>query len=252
MARVAVYKPYLGSGQVYLTDLSVSNGPSYEIGNVSELKLSVDEEVIDEKDRSRSGGGTWAEVRRINSVTASFTMHDLNADNLALATKGTVTIIESGSVTDEAVTAWAGALVRLANPAPTSVVVTSDDGNTTYTETTDYEVRNEGLFIVSSGAIATAAASASVALKVNYSYGKYHQVEALAGSSTYWGLTFGGMNEADSDKPCIVDLHKVNIGAASELSLIGDELGTIAVEGKLLKDTSKGSAESAYYRVQMV
>lgn len=248
--RVKVYKPYLGSGKVYLRDASKAQSPSYEIGNVSELKLAIDEEVIEQKDYTSAGGGTHAEVRRINSVTASMVLHDLNADNLALATRGTTTAVAAGTVTDEAHSAWAGSLVRLEHPAPTSVVVTSTDGATTYT---DYEVRPEGIFVLATGDIATAATSAGdagVTIKVAYSYGAYTNIEALTQGGTTWQVSFGGINEADSNKPVLVDLWKVNLGAASNLSLIGDELGSIPLEGKCLKESSKGGGDSAFFRVQ--
>jgi|SRR5690554_361880 len=246
--RVEVYKPYLGAGKVYLRDASKATSPRYEIGNVSELKLAIDEEVIEQKDHTSAGGGTHAEVRRISSVEASMVLHDLNADNIALATRGTNSHIEAGTISDEVATAFAGSLVRLAHPQPTEVVVTSSDGETTYT---DYEVRPEGLFIKAAGDIATADASGEgVAIKVAYKHEGYDQIEALTTGGVPWEISFGGINEADSNKPVLVDLHKVNLGAASELSLIGDSLGSIALQGKLLKDASKGAGKSAYYRVQ--
>lgn len=253
--RVAVYKPYLGSGKVWLRDQSLPNGPSYHIGNVSELKLTHDETVIEQKDHTSSGGGTHAEVRRINSVTAAITMHDLNADNLALATKGTNTTVAAGTITDEAGTAHKGALIRLAKPSPTTVVVTSSDGNTTYTEGTDYDIAGAGIVIATTGALADeidalGTPSDGVPVLIDYAYGAYNELEALTQGNANWALTFDGVNEADGDSPQIVDLHKVNLGAASELSLIGDALGTISVEGKCLKDSSQGAGKSAYYRVQ--
>jgi hypothetical protein len=255
--RVEVYKPYIGSGKVYIRDASLPDGPNYFIGEVSELKLSIDEEVKKLASHTDSGGGTHAEVRRIDSVTASMVLHDLNADNIALATKGVRTSVEAGTVSDEEVTAFSGALIRLANPATSAVVVTSEDGTTTYTEGTDYEVRNEGLFVVDGGAIsvaveALATPSDGLPLLVSYSHSAYSLVEPLTASSTNWAITFGGMNEADSDNACVVDLHKVSLGAASEHSLIADDFGQLALEGTLQKDTSKGSSQSAYYRVQQV
>ncbi|MDP2548086.1 hypothetical protein [Oceanobacter sp. 4_MG-2023] len=255
--RVEVYKPYLGSGQVYLKQFGVTGAPSYPIGNVSELKLTIDEDVQEQKDYTQPGGGTHAEVRRINSVTTAMTLHDLNADNLALATKGTTTAVNSGTVTDEPHTAHKGALLRLAHPGAASVVVTSDPSDTTYTEGADYEVRGEGVFILSTGAIATAIEELStpddgLPLLVTYSHGAYNQVQALTNSTSYWEITFGGMNEADGDKPCVVDLWKVNLGATKELGLIGDSLSSVAMEGKLLSDGSKGAGVSKFYQVQQV
>lgn len=252
--RVQVYKPQLLAGKVWLRDQSVANGPAYHIGNVSVVNLTTDENVIEQPDYTTSGGGTHAEVRRINSVSVAMTLHDLNADNIALATKGTTTTIAASAVTDEPGTAHKGALIRLENPGATSVVVTSTDGNTTYT---GYEVTGAGIVIGTSGDIAAAidalgTPSDGLPVLIDYSFGEFNEVEALTSGGKNWAITFDGMNEADGDKPCIVDLHKVNLGAASELSLIGDALGVVSLEGKCLKDATKGAGESAYYRVQQV
>lgn len=254
MARVDVYKPYLGVGPVYIRAAGQANGPLYHLGNTSELKLAHDEQVIEQPDYDTPGGGTHAEVRRIGSVTASFVMHDLNADNLALATRGTVTAINGGTITDEARTAHGGALLRLAHPGASSVVVTSVDGLTTYT---GYEVSGAGIKVLASGDLATAIAAlpdpaTGLAVKVSYTHPGYNQIEALTESGKVWELVFDGINEADSGKACVVDLWRVNLGVAKELALKGDAMGSLPMEGKLLKDNSKGAGASAFYRKQLV
>ena len=251
--RVETYKPYLGVGPVFIREAGQPGAALFHIGNTSELKLAHDENVIEQPDYDSPGGGTHAEVRRINSVTASFVMHDLNADNLAMATRGTTTAVAGGSITDEEHTAHVGGLIRLLHPGADAVVLTSDDGQTTYT---DFEVTGAGIKVLASGDLATAInalpdATVGLPVKASYTHPGYNQVEALTEAGKVWELVFDGMNEADG-KACVVDLWRVNLGVASEVALKGDAFGSLPLSGKLLKDSSKGAGQSAYYRVQQV
>lgn len=242
-----VFKPVLNAGQVYLRQAGDQSAVRYPIGNVSVLNLAIDEEVIEQKDYTSPGGGTHAEVRRINSVTTSMTLHDLNADNIALATRGTAAEVAQGTITDEQHTAAPGGFVRLNHPGPSSVVVTNDAGTTTYDAGDDYEVTGGGLKIVNGGAINTA-----TVIKVDYSHKAYIKVEALTTTGKPWEIFFDGLNEADDGNEMLIDLWKVNLGAASELGIITDDLGNVTLEGKLLSDNSKGANESKFFRTQQV
>lgn len=242
-----VFKPVLNSGQVYMRQAGDPSAVRYPIGNVSVLNLAIDEEVIEQKDYTSPGGGTHAEVRRINSVTTSMTLHDLNADNIALATRGTASEVAQGTITDEEHTAAPGGFVRLHHAGPSSVVVTDQAGSTTYDEGDDYEVTGGGLKIVDGGAI-----TAATVIKVDYSHKAYIKVEALTTTGTPWEIFFDGLNEADDGKEMLIDLWKVNLGAASEMGIITDELGNVTLEGKLLSDNTKGAGESKFFRTQQV
>lgn len=240
-----VYKPYLTSGQVYLRDADDPAAPMLPVGNCSALTLSAEEEVIEQQDFTTPGGGTYAEVRRIKGVKVNMTLHDFNRENIARATKGTVTGVAAGTITAEPHTAHKGALIRLAHPSPSSVAV--KNGATTYVAGTDYEVRGEGVFVTESSNIPDA-----TAVTVDYAHAEYDVVEALTSSGKNWHLSFGGMNEADSDKPVVLDVWKLSLGGANELSMIGTDMGELAFEGKCLADTTKGTGSSKFYRQQYV
>lgn len=243
--RKIVYKPLLGSGKVYAR-LYGSATPLAEIGNVSVLEFGVDEDVKKMSDYTKAGGGTYAQVNRINSVTVSMTMLDLNAANIGRALFGGADSVVAGNATGEAHTAYKGGLIRLANPGPSTVVV--KNGATTYVAGTDYEVRPEGIFILDAGAIADA-----TAVTVDYAFDAYDVVQALTTGAPEIELSFGGINEADSGNPVLVDAWRVKLGAAKKLGLIGTDFAELAVEGELLKDTTKTGANiSQYMRVQQV
>lgn len=246
MATEKVYKPYLGAGQVYARAENDAAALA-PIGNVSELKLSIEEESKTLQDYTRGGGGTYAEVRRIQGVSISATLHDMNRENLSRALYGEAGEAAAGSASDEVHTAYKGGLIRLAHINPSAVTVTSEDGATTYAADTDFEVRSEGVFILDAGAIAD-----GDKIKVNYTYPAYDIVEALTRSGVILEMSFGGVNEADSGKPVVVDLFRVSLGAAKDVSLIGDDFASLQLEGKLLVDQSKtGAGISRYMKVSM-
>jgi hypothetical protein len=77
-------------------------------------------------------------------------------------------------------------------------------------------------------------------------------VQALTTGSKTYEMTFGGLNEANSNSPVVLNIYRLQIGAAANLSLIGDDFTALEVKGKVLMDSSKtGTGTSRYFRVQM-
>ena len=116
---------YLGSGKVYLREID-GGGGLLEVGNCSALTFGVTEETKELKDYTQPGGGTQNEVRRISSVEASMTMHDMDAANLARAFYGAASSVLSSVVSGEAVVVYpeafsAFAHLPLSTPTPTVV-----------------------------------------------------------------------------------------------------------------------------------
>lgn len=239
---------YLGSGKVYLREVGAAAG-RIEVGNCSALAFAVAEETKEKKDYTQPGGGTYNEVRRISSVEMQLTMDELSPQNLARALYGSTAAVTSAAVTDESHTAYKGAFIKLNNvPASTPApVVTGPGGTPTYVAGTDYEVRPGGIFILASGAIADGAT-----ILVDYTKAAADVVEALVNSGKEYELVFAGLNEARSGKAVIVTAHRVKIGAAQNIGLIGDEYAQIEVSGKLLKDTTKTGGVSQYFKVELV
>ncbi|MBK1710578.1 hypothetical protein [Marichromatium gracile] len=132
---------------------------------------------------------------------------------------------------------------------------TVSDGSVTWTHRgafaavagTDYEVRPEGVLILD-GAI-----PAGCPLLIDYSHDGYDAVEALTGGGAVYELSFGGLNEANSNSPVVLDIFRLKIGAATNLSMLGAEFAALEVIGKVLLDPTKtGAGRSRYFRVQMV
>ncbi len=111
----------------------------------------------------------------------------------------------------------------------------------------NYELSPGGLWIPEASAIPNAAA-----LLTTYTYAAYDRLEAATGTSSIMECVFEGLNEAESNAAQVVDIWRLDMPAAEELALIGDELGELKFSAEVLKDASKGSGVSAYFRAQKV
>lgn len=241
-----VYKPSMTVGQVYARAYGTT-APLTPVGNVLSLSLSHAEDIKKQPDMTRGGGGTYAQTRRISESSISMELADWNAVNFARATFGTAALVAAGNAVDEShPNAQPGGLVRLLRPSPSAVTVKI--GAATIVAAGNYEIRPEGIFVLEASADITAGAT----VLVSYAYPEHVNVEALTTSSPQIELSFGGLNEADSGKPVIVDVFRIGLGVAQQLSLIQDDFGTMSVEGEILVDPNKtGAGISRFYRVQM-
>lgn len=242
---IQTYRPTLNAGQVYMR-VAGSAAPLQAVGNVSVLSLEITEDEKTLQDYTRPGGGQWAAVSRVTGVNASMTLHDLDPVNLARAIYGDTSAVVGAAIVGEPHTAYQGGLIRLAHPNPTLVTVTSDPAGTTYDAGDDYEVRPEGIMILE-GAIAD-----DTDILISYTYGAYDVVQALTAGSQTYELSFGGLNEANSNSPVVLDIYRLQVSAAANLSFVGDDFASMEVTGKVLLDATKtGTGISRYFRVQM-
>lgn len=308
-----INQSYIGIGKLHVR-LAGTTGAFRNVGNCSVLTLKQELDVKRQKDYTRPGGGTLKKVERIEAVNAEITLLSFNSANMALAVAGSATAVVAGTVVDEVVKGYKGAMLRLAHPpsaittvkgagavvtgaiAGTTLTVsavasgtlavgqviagsgvtaattitalgTGTGGTGTYTVSTtqtvastaitatgptfaagtDYEMSTGGLTVTAASAIADAAD-----LKVSYSYPAYDRVEAATGTSSVLEAVFEGLNEAEGNSATVVDVWRLSMPAANELSLIGDDMGELTFAAELLKDSSKGAGVSAYFRVQKV
>lgn len=236
---------YLGSGRGYLREIGGTTG-LLEVGNCSALSFAVSEDTKELKDYTQPGGGTYNEVKRISSVEASMTMHDLSPTNLARATYGTTSSVTSAAVVDEAHTV-SGPGEYIPTTFLPSAIGAVKEGATTLIEGTDYEVRPSGIVVLAGGAL-----TAGNTVLISYTKAGADVVQALVNSGKEYEMVFDGLNEARSGKRVRVTAYRVKIGAASNLGFIGDDYAALEVTGKLLKDTSKtGAGISQYFKVEI-
>lgn len=244
---------YLGAGKAYLREYG-SAAPFVEVGNASSVNFDVTEQSIKLQDRTQPGGGTYNEVKRIESVGVTIAMHDLSPANLARAFLGTTTNTAGGTATAEEVVAYKGGFTPLAKvPTAITAVVDAETGLVEYEAGTDFEFRDGGIYIPS-GSTIDAPEDGAPNIKVTYTYGEQDTVEALTAAAKDWEMVFVGLNEARSGKPVRVKAHRVKFGPAQALALVSaDEHAVLEVTGEVQSDTSiTAQGVSKYFQAVLV
>jgi len=84
---------YMGKGIVKLAP--EGGGTARDVGNVSALNFNINENIIRLPNYRTAGGGTYAQVNRIESVEFTATLHDLSPENLAMVLFGTSTVVDN-------------------------------------------------------------------------------------------------------------------------------------------------------------
>jgi len=236
---------YMGKGSVFMKDRA--GGAALPIGNAPQLVLNAEEEKNELPDYENPGGGIVASISRINRVSATVTFNDLRPENLEFLLRGTRTAEAGGAVTGETHTANVGGYVQLNGMIDSAGTVTVTSGVTTYTEGSDYIVMRGGLYIPESSTITDGST-----ISVDYTALAGSKVEALTAGGREFTLYFDGLNEAESNKPVLVTLHRVKPAPFSNLPFIGSEFAAIDVEIDVLKDDSiTGAGLSKYFNVRV-
>lgn len=244
-----IVKSYIGVGKVWARPFGTT-GKLRHVGNVSVLNLKHKLNVQTQRDYTRTGGGTLVRVERLDAVECAMTWLTFSAENWAVAVAGVASAVAGGNAVAEVVKGYKDALVPLAFPPSVITTVTDSAALITYNPVVggvgDYELSPGGLYLPATSTIVDAAD-----LKVTYAYAAHTRLEGAMGTGSELQLFYEGLNEADSDKPVLVDLWRASVPSAEEVALIGTQLGEMKFAGELLKDGTKGSGVSAFYRARM-
>ena len=229
---------YIGKGRVFAS--LRAGGRQFEIGNCSELKITSSLEEKELKNFQSAGGGLRNSLDRIDSVSVSIAMYDLNQENLAMLVLGDQATVTSGTAVEESSTAYQGALIRTGNIKPSNVAFSVPVGAV---EGTDFEVVEAGIVPIVGSTVLTEA----LPVTFTYDHPAANVVEALTKSSEEWTLTFSGLNEAQGGAARVVDLWRFKAAPFNELSLIGDDFEAVTLAGKLLEDPHISAAGLSKY-----
>lgn len=237
---------YMGVGKVYIRVRGAA-APMLHIGNVSKLNFGVTEDVKEQVDYTKAGGGTVAEVRRITAVECAMTMLDLDAANLTRAFFGDSVSAVSAAITDEVQVGYKNGFIPLKHPLDETETLTVKEGVTTYVVDTDYTVSPGGITILADGDI-----DDGTVLQISYTTVDHDSVEAITSSAKEYELFFEGVNEAQSERAVNVHAYRIKFGATQILDLINDDFASFEVKGKLLRDNTKvGNSVSKYFKIQI-
>ena len=175
----------------------------------------------------------WSEVAD-NSVVAEFNARQIVPEGYVLPAYAAMQVAADATDIADGTTLW------LSYTYETEGVIIPAAGN--------YIVRGEGILLNTNAA----AIADGDQLRVSYSYGDYAVIEALTTKPPELELVFGGMNEAASGLPHVVNIWRCSQGIAKQLALISKSFGAIDVEGSVMQDPNKeGEGISKYYRSRL-
>jgi hypothetical protein len=224
------------------------NRPFRYLENVSDFQFAFAEEEKKLPDFASTAGGVDASVKRITDITGSLDMRHFTADNLALALWGTTAALAATPIVDEAgykiVPNMFVPTKRLIN---TSVAPVVKKGATTIL-TADYTVSAGGITI--SSTITTGSVVSGDAITISYTPLVGADVQALINSAPDISIHVEGVNQVDG-KQLIFKGYKAKLGVAQNVSLIGDDFGTLQISLTFQKDeTIVTGGKSQYFELQ--
>jgi hypothetical protein len=229
---------YIGKGEIFIGPYS-GGSAIVSVGNCSELTFTHETEKKDLLDYTSAGGGKANTLDRITGVTMTIKAHDISAANLALAALGSTSAITAAAVTSEAHIGYKGGFVPFTFVPDMTIAPLVKDATdtTTYTAGTDYTFIGGGIYIPSTSSIPNSVASA-VNLHIGYTKKAVNVVEAMVNSAQQYKLYFVGLNEAQSGKQSIVQVHRFKPGAAQNVAYLGDDYAALDLPGEALSDSA--------------
>jgi hypothetical protein len=265
----------LGRGILYFAPLDSNDVPKdyRDLGNVTDFKLTPTIETL-EHQSSRTGLKiTDKEVILSEKWEISFTLDELNFENLALFMSGEANqrANTGGSAltgSDNFVVYEQGRWYDLYSDAagrPTTdpqgdrlydigtVDIQPSGGGTSYTLGTDYLVDNVmgRIFVIDGGGITGSGSGTSYDLDIaaNASAAaNLDRVQAMSLSSIEGALKFISENPAAGSNKVEYQIHKVKLYADGDLALIGDDWSTFSLKGTVEKSLN-ADPDSPYFTI---
>ena len=226
---------FSGQGRVFIGARDNNGNPQglVYVGNVPDLKVSLSVETLEHQESQ--SGQRLTDLQLIKTKKGEFacTLEELIQTNLELSLYGSTTAVTTGTVTDEPVIATAelGKLYLLGKQNVSSVVIKA--GATTVTNT-KYTVNAKH------GSIQfTDITGVTGAITASYSYGAANVTAMFTQPLPERWIRFEGLNTADGNREVVIDLYRVAINPAKELSIITDELLKFELSGQVLADLTK-------------
>ena len=229
---------FSGQGRVFIGARDINGNPQglTFVGNVPDLKVSLSVETLEHQESQ--SGQRLTDLQLIKTKKGEFacTLEELIQSNLELALYGSTTAVTTGTVTDEPVisTAELGKLYLLGNQNVSSVVLKA--GATTVADTQYTVNAKHGSIMFTDLTGVTGAITAS------YSYGAANVTAMFTQPLPERWVRFEGLNTADANKEVVIDLYRVAINPAKDLSVISNELMKFELSGQVLADLTKPAA----------
>ena len=242
---------YKGRGRVWV-GAAGTDSAMRELGNISALNLTFTTEEQTLRDYRTCAGGNYASSLQVDEAQWSATLHDMSPENIADAFYGTTATVAAGAAAEEThtVPTTSKRLVEtdFVIDEDSTVTVSSATGGagTVYVEGTDYNVHPGGIEYILGGSL-----SGSETVYVNFTKRAVTAIEALMTASVERYMRIDGLNCAQSGAPVVVQIWRAKPAPAEDFGLIQDEFASFTLSGKMDADTTKGTGESQYFKVQV-
>lgn len=237
---------YAGVGRLFARRYgAASTVRPRELGNCSLLTVQQELETEDRRDYTRGGGGLAKRRSRLKRMKLAITMLSFHTENLVLAAAGDAEGVAEATITNEAVKGYKGELARLAHPPKTIAAVNKTTGGALLVPGTDYVLSPGGVQILPGSSITD-----GDDLQVDYTHLGYDLIDAGTNTSTELELFFEGLNDAQTLEPMLIDFWRVDVPPASELALIGEQMGELKFECEVMKDATRPAGQSPFWRAR--
>lgn len=229
---------FSGQGRVYIASRDALGNPLAfkHVGNVPELSLELTTDTVEHKE-SRSGNRVVDQIITTGQkINLNLTLEEFNEKNFATALYGAANVVTGASVTAEALpTGLAiGDYAKLAHGKVSSLVIKDSAGSPlTLVSGTDYEAN------LDTGMVKFLTTPGTQPYKADYTYASTMKVNMFSQARKEYWLRFDGLNTADGNKPCTIDLYRVTLDPLSSLALITDTFAQFQLKGSGLYDDLK-------------
>lgn len=234
MAYTSTKYSAVPQGKVYIASRNASGQTSgfTHVGDCDVSKITTSQSFLDIQESMSGNRANVAHILTNTDVGVELVLKSIDGPNLARAFYGDSVAQAAGTVTGEAITAYAGTMSALKYPGVSAVVVKK--GATTLVAGTDYELDAENGTLTFLAGSTNVTGTSGVALTVDYSHGGYAaKVKALTSGQKEYVIRVESKSKYD-DKVQITTLHRVALNTAASIDLINSGLNTLTVSGKLL------------------
>lgn len=234
--------PYFsGQGRVYIGTRDSTGTPQglEYVGNVPELKVSLSVETLEHQEST--SGQRLTDLQLIKTKKGEFacTLEELIPTNLALALYGSTTNQRNGNVAAESLPnpVTPGSLYVLARQNVSAVVIKDSTLTPKILPPAQYTLnpKHGSLTILDKD-------SGGPYLEpfvLDYTFGAAQTTAMFTQALPERWVRFEGLNTANGNREVVIDLYRVAINPAKELSVITDELLKFELSGQVLADTLK-------------
>lgn len=235
---------FSGQGKVYGAPIDNGVVGAYRWwGNVTDFKPTFDTSKLEHKESYTGQRLTDKVITTENKAQISANLEDWSRENLALATRGSVNSVPSGTVKDEVSPAGLveGSIWALAHQKVSSVVIKDSAATPVIVDPKDYSL------VTGFGSVTLGNISKYVLpLTASYSYAGTDSVAFFTSGIQEVALRFEGLNTAEKNKNVLVEIYRVALDPTKELGLISNDWGVLTLTGNALIDETKPDNDTVF------